>query len=212
MRIRTLLLAATLASGALLVGPASAAPPVQLVIPDPANDANALNGQQVGGGPLDGNATPVGSQPEKDFTKITLAPMTVKKGKKISCTGFTATVTLSAPAATDGLTIYRITGVTPTNKRAFWLVFDGTSTDMAHGTDPGTTGSSTYTPLKRPAKLVGNTLTFTVLESDLKAADETVAGFRWTGLGAHSRSSLVVATVPMWDKVVVPATTAFSLC
>jgi len=187
-----------------------------MVFADQANDANAINGQLVTHEAIpESTVTPFGSQPDKDFLGLTLKPTTVKKNKKTVCTGFTATITLAgAPSGTT--TIYRVTGTTKKNARAFWVTYDGVKTNLAYGVDPSVAGTTTLVPLKQPAVVSGKTITFTVLESDFKVAGETIKDFRWLALGAHTRTIVTTpartVTVPLWDSVIVDEKKVFTLC
>ena len=211
MRHSRLVLATALCSAVILSGQAGAAAPAPLVMPDAANDANAVNDQIE-----EGVGVPVGSQPEKDFTSVKLEAISVIKKKKRVCTGFTATLTLSGSPATAN-TIYRITGKSKVNAVLFWLFYDGTNTAMRIQEKPSTAPSSVTIPLKKAAVIAGKTITITVTASDLKAANETVAGFNWGTLGAETRSSFVVPgvvslTAPLWDSVSVDSAKTFALC
>lgn len=114
-----LAVAAAVASLALLVPTANAAPGPQIT--DPANDANGVNsqGQPLARSVPNNNATPVGSQAYADVLSVqwtTLKTTKIVKRKKVTTvTGFSVKATLSAaPTPPQGtVVVYRMLGSTP---------------------------------------------------------------------------------------------------
>lgn len=161
------LLAAGLAGSVALALSASAAP-APTVVDDIAGDANLLN-TQILNVPATGNgvATPVGNQAGFDIQRVTFQN-TLKKGKKPVCTGFTMTMKLGAPPADNGR--FRMSGDTPTNDNFFIIEYDSglkTSEIRYGGGDADETHS-----LITPAKIAGDTITFTVTTKDMAAIGE----------------------------------------
>ena len=192
MRARLLrpALGLALASAAVLAASAGAAPK-PLVLKDAAGDANALNGQGI----LDNAGSPgPGSQAGKDILSVTLASIPGK-----TCTGYTVAVQLAAAPTTN--TIYRVLGTTAKNSSLFWLQYDnnpvGGTTSRLRYSD----GTTRIVDLTKPAVVKGSTITFTVIEKDLKAAGEKLSALTVLGPGVDVRSSTGVLTVPSWDVV-----------
>ena len=204
MRPRLLRSATGLAfvSAAVLSLSASAATK-PLVLKDAAGDANAVNGQGVVSG-QNGQTGP-GSQPGKDVLSLTMAPLPGK-----NCTGYTAVVELAAAPTSN--TVYRVLGNTATNASLFWLQYDnnpvgGTTSRLRYNDGSG----SKSIDLATPVKVDGSKLLFTVLEKDLKAANEKLAAIKIEAPGVDVRSSTGVATVPSWD-VLPAADQSFKVC
>lgn len=212
MRARLLRPALGLAavSTAVLALSASAAPNA-ITLEDVKGDANAVNGQGLEPGAGD-NAGPV-QKADSDLVSVAFASTgttkTVKGKKTFTCTGFTATVELGAPAGSNA--VYRVLGLGVTNASQFWLQYNnaptGVTTAMRHND-----GAAKTTPLATPAKLEGNKIVFTVLEKDLKAAGEKLASFKMSSLGADTRTSTGAATVPAWDTIDPDEAKSFAPC
>ena len=190
MRARLLRPAAgvALVSAALLSISASAATK-PLVLTDAKGDASVSD---QGTGTF--GSAPGPSQDSKDVVSLTLAPLPGK-----ACTGYTAVLELAgAPSAN---TVYRVLGSTATNTSLFWLQYDnnpigGTTTKLRYSD-----GSSKSVDLTTPAKVAGSKITFTVLEKDVKAANETLAKLKIDAPGVDVRTSTGVVTVPSYDSL-----------
>jgi hypothetical protein len=196
MRLSRTLVPAALALG-VLAAPIAHAATVKTntyVLKDTVGDANGLNDQgtlPVGG---DGTAGP-GSDASKDIVSLTYKG--TKKGT--ACTGFTVDLRLSgAPSAS---TLYRVRGTAPVNSQLWWLQYDGTSSKLRFSDGSGGPVSSGTVPLTVPVKVIGSTLTFTVLEKDIKASGEKLKGFVISAPGSDIRTVTPAATVPQWDAV-----------
>lgn len=194
------------AAALVLAGSASAAPNA-LTLTDAKGDANAINGQGLEPG-LGDNSGPV-QKADSDLVSVSFASTGVKAKKGFTCTGFTATVELAAPAGSQA--VYRVTGTGVTNASQFWLQYNnaptGVTTTIRHND-----GAAKTTPLSTPAKLEGNKIVFTVLEKDLKAAGEKLASFKMGTLGADARTSTGAATVPAWDTIDPDEAKSFAPC
>lgn len=193
-------------AGTLMLGlPAHAAAPVYkpkvLTLTDAKGDGNGLNGQ----GFVSGVSVPTpADNAGADFQKVEYRStgVMVKKGTRYvpRCTGFTVKVTLGGAPASQ--TIYRLTGTGVANDGLWWIQYSGGEADIRYGTAAEAESLSDHTvPLTTPAKVVGSTITFTVLERDVKATGEKLTAFRITAPGAHNRADLVALTVPEWDEV-----------
>lgn len=210
--VRPVLAIAAAGALALSVLPADAAP-AALVLPDPAGDANGVNGQGFGDLvplPTDTSTGPL-SAASLDILNVTLASTgtdkVVKKGKRTTkvfeCTGFTATLELGAAPFESA--IYRITGAGVNNGTIFWLNF---TSDPADGQraylqfDGGSSDPLASSSVDVPFKVDGSKVVFTVSSASLKAAGEKLSSFTWSGIGAHSRTSLIAVVVPQFDELV----------
>ncbi len=212
MRARLLRPAVALGAvtAAVLATTATAAPNT-LTLQDAKGDANAVNGQGVAAGAGD-HSGPV-QKADSDIVSVTFASTgatkTVNGKKTFTCTGFTATIELAAPAGSAA--VYRILGGGVKNADQFWLQYNnspvGKTTTIRHND-----GEAKTTPLGTEAALVGNKIVFTVTEKDLKAAGEKLATFKMSALGADVRSSTGAATVPSWDGIDEDDTKSFSPC
>ncbi len=211
MRSRLLRPAVGLASvAALLLATGASAAPNSLKLTDVKGDANAINGQGVVRG-LGDRSGPI-QKADADIVSVTFASTgttkTVKRKKVFTCTGFTATMELAAPAGSA--TVYRVLGSGVVNSSLFWLQYNnaptGRTTTIRHND-----GSSKTTPIA-DAKLDGNKIVFTVTEKDLKATGEKLAKFTMGGLGADVRTSTGVVTVPSFDSIDTDDTKSFSPC
>lgn len=208
MPVRSALVIA--AVSAVTFAHSASAAPNAITITDVKGDANAVNGQGLEPGQGD-HSGPV-QKADSDIVSIALASTgTTKKvkGKKVfTCTGFTATMELAAPAGSNAS--YRILGDGVVNASQFWLQYStaptGTTTTMRHND-----GAAKTTALKTAAKLDGNKIIFTVTEADLKAAGEKLAEFKMSSLGADTRTA-TAATVPAWDTLDEDETKLFSPC
>lgn len=205
---------AVAAVAALTLGllPAEAAP-ATVVLKDAVGDANAVNGQGFGdviGTPTDTSTGPA-SVAALDIVSVTLASTgttrKVKQGKKVvsvfDCTGFTATLELGA--APFASAIYRITGVGVNNGSIFWLNFTSDPVEGQRGYlqfDGGSSDPLSSSTVDVPFKVEGSKVVFTVSSSTLKAAGEKLTSFTWSGIGGHSRTSLVAVVVPQVDELV----------
>lgn len=202
--------ALALAAAAVLASGASAAPNA-LLLEDAKGDANAVNGQGMATGAGD-HAGPL-QKADSDIVSVAFASTgTTKKvkGKSVfTCTGFTVTMELAAPAGSNA--VYRVLGGGVVNASQFWLQYNnaptGKTSTMRHND-----GAAKTTPLVAEAKLDGNKIVFAVTEKDLKAAGEKLASFKMGALGADVRSSTGAATVPSWDNIDVDETKVFSPC
>ena len=189
MRARLLRPAAgvALAAAAVLSMSASAATK-PLVLTDAKGDATLAD---QGTGTF--GHTPGPSQDSKDFVSLTLAPLPGKK-----CTGYTAVVELAGAPSSN--TVYRVLGSTAVNTSLFWLQYDnnpiaGTTSRLRYNDGSG----AKFVDLTTPAKVDGSKITFTVLEKDVKAANEKLASLKIELPGADVRTSTGVATVPSYD-------------
>lgn len=195
---------------ALVLATGASAAPNTLVLEDAKGDANGVNGQGVEPG-LGDNSGPV-QKADSDIVSVTFASTgtskTVKRKKTFTCTGFTATMELAAPAGSAS--VYRVLGVGNVNATQFWLQYNnpptGATTTIRHNN-----GAAVTTEIA-PAKIEGNKIVFTVTEKDLKATGEKLASFTMAGLGADTRSSTGAATVPSWDNIDEDDTKSFSPC
>lgn len=200
------LVLALAATGSLLTGVAAAgaAGPATLKIKDAVGDANAFNDQ--GSGELPAPNPGVGSQAGKDIVDITYA--TLKKGGK--CVGFTATLKLSGPAEAN--TLYRLRGKGTFNTNLWWLQYDGDRTTVRWSSDPNEPLASGSGGLKSPAVVAGSTITWKVVESDLKMSGEKLAAFVLSGPGSDIRTSTPAVTAPQWDALPVDPAKSFKPC
>ena len=210
MKIRARLAFVVAAAATVALAAGATAAPNTITLTDIKGDANAVNGQGLEPG-MGNNAGPA-QRNELDIVSVSLASTgvttTVKKKKVFTCTGFTATMELSAPAGANAS--YRILGTGVLNATQFWLQYStaatGTTTTMRHND-----GAAKTTALKTPAKLEGNKIVFTVTEADLKATGEKLAEFKMGSLGADTRTA-TAATVPAWDTMDEDETKSFSPC
>lgn len=204
--VRPAVCVAALASAIAFTAPSDAAPAYKaksLSIADASGDANGLNDQ--GFGLADDSVAAAGYDPY-DIVKLGYKSTgtMVKKGRTYvaRCTGFT--VTLTFKAAPGPQSIIRVTGVGPVNDALWWLQYDGTKTTLrfGHTDDAEPTGSTDDSvDLTKPAKIVGSSITWTVLESDVKASGEKLLKFAATGVGASVRTTTGVVTAPQWDAI-----------
>ena len=188
-----------------LTAPSDAAPIYKaktLTVTDDKGDANAINDQGLG---LNDSSVAAVGYDGYDILKVDYKGMgtMVKKGRIYipTCTGFTVTMTFGAalgPAA-----IVRATGVGVINDALWWLQWDGSAATIRYGhSSSDVTGSTddSYT-LSTPAKISGSSITWTVLEKDLKATGEKLQKFAISGIGASVRTSTGVVTAPQWDAI-----------
>lgn len=200
-----------LAAGAALALPASAAPPNTITLTDVKGDANAINGQGAASGAGD-HSGPI-QKADSDLVSVTLASTgTTKKIKRktvFTCTGFTATIELAAPAG--AASVYRVLGKGIADASQFWLQYNAAPTGTT-STIRYNDGAAKTAELATPAKLDGNKITFVVTEADLKAASEKLATFTMSALGADVRTSTGAATVPSWDGIDTDDAKTFSPC
>lgn len=171
----------------------AAAKPAVLNLTDPAGDANALNGQGgVTGDPFNGTGTPVGSQADKDIVSEVFTSTYAKK----ACTGFTVDLTFTGTPGTN--TNFRVLGTGPVNTSTWWLTYNGTRSYIRYSA-----GTAASADLATPVVVKDKTVTFTVLEADLKATGESLKSFVLTGPGADIRTLVPGAgvTLPMWDTL-----------
>jgi hypothetical protein len=157
---------------AVVPGSSSAGGPAPQVI-DAAGDANFLNSQGEAAllDPVvvpDNNATPVGSQAYADVVSVTWTPITVKKGKKQTFTGFTVTTTFSGPpTAPAGTTlVYRMLSHVKGDPDLFlgpvyYTAKAGETPQSALRDNLGSGNAVRLTPLALPA-IKGSTMTWTV--------------------------------------------------
>lgn len=207
-----------------------AAAPRTLTLTDVKGDANAINGQSLqprkdggggGGGGLGDHSGPI-QKADSDIVAITLASTgttTNVNGKQVfTCTGFTATMTLAAPAGSNAH--YRVAGVGVVNSYVFWLRYQtdasGTWTYIAYADGIHDTKGRF---LRNPAKLDGKKIIFTVTEADLTAVGEKLSSFKMSALGADTRTSTATPldypsslAVPAWDTMDEDATKSFTPC
>ena len=206
--IRPALGLAAVAAAVLATGATAA--PNTLTLEDVKGDANAVNGQGVAPGA--GDRSGPTQKADSDIVSVTFASTgttkTVKGKKVFTCTGFTATLELAAPAGSASA--YRILGGGVVNASQFWLQYSnspaGKTTAIRHND-----GAAKMTPIAE-AKLEGNKVIFTVTEKDIKATGEKPATFTMGALGADVRTSTGAATVPSWDSLDPDDTKSFSPC
>lgn len=198
MRARLIRPAVALAAvtAAVLATTATAAPAGPLTLSDAKGDGNGVNDGGTGAG-LEGAAGP-GSRAGVDIVSLTLANTVVGKGKKATCTGFTATLELSGPPEASN-TLYRVQGTGAVNDSRFWLrhlnnPVDGTKTTLQFE------GATLTTMDIAPAKIDGNKIVFTVTAKDIKATGEK-AGFTYTAPAVDVRGSSGAAFAPVWDQL-----------
>lgn len=203
--VRPVVCVAALASAIALTAPSDAAPAYKaktLSISDAAGDGNALNDQGLG---LADESLPAAGYDGYDIVKLDYkgTGKVVKKGRVFvsQCTGFTVAMTFKA--APGPQSIIRVTGVGVVNDALWWLQYDGTKTTLRYGhTDDSPTGSTSATvDLKTPAKVEGSTITWTVLESDVKGSGEKLQKLSLSGVGASVRTTTGVVTAPQWDAI-----------
>lgn len=218
------------AVSALVFADSAAAATNTLTLTDVKGDANAINGQSREPRPWPGPGLGDHSGPiqkaDSDIVSLALASTgttTKVKGKKVfTCTGFTATMTLAAPVASDAHN--RVTGVGVVNS-LLWLRYQ---TDSS-GTWSYITYSDGTSPLKgrylsNAVKLDGNKIIFTVTETDLTAVGEKLASFKMSGLGADTRTSTAIPDHPApldtprsyaalaWDTMDEDSSKSFTPC
>ena len=212
--IRPAVCIAAIASVVALTAPSDAAPaykPKTLVLTDDAGDGNGLNGQ--GFADAGSQATPVQAA-GTDIVKVAYAStgFMQKKGRIYvpKCTGFTVKLTLGG--APMDQTIYRITGTGVQQDGLWWVQYSGGKATLRYGTaDEAANLADHQIDLTTPAKVDGSTVTFTVLESDVKATGENLSKFRISTPGAHDRADLVAVTVPEWDEL-ADSSSSFKPC
>ncbi|HVE64831.1 MAG TPA: hypothetical protein VNB94_13660 [Mycobacteriales bacterium] len=204
-------LIAAVASASVFSTSAGAAPTI-LTLTDVRGDANAINGQSARPGM--GNRSGPVQKADSDIVSLTLARTGTTKrvdGKKIfTCTGFTATMELAAPAGDNSN--YRVAGVGVVNSFVFWLRYQsdpfGTKSYITYGDgDSPARGLS----LKNPAQLIDNKIIFSVTEADLTATGEKLTSFRMSQIGADTRTSARLA-VPAWDELDQDHSRSFKPC
>jgi hypothetical protein len=202
---RPALAVAVIASAFAFVMPSDAAPVYQgksFHLADAKGDGNGINDQGEG---LSAASAPVGGYDGYDILGVDYKGMgtMVKKGRIYfpQCTGFTVTMTFGAALGPSA--IIRTTGVGVVNDALWWLQYDGKATTLRYGhKSADVTGSTDDTiALKTPAKVSGATVTWTVLESDLKATGEKLSKFSVSGMGATVRTNTGVVTAPQWDEI-----------
>lgn len=204
--VRPALCLAAAASVLAFVVPSDAAPAYKsktLTVADDTGDANAVNDQGLG--LTDGSAPAVGYD-GYDIVKLAYKStgVMVKRGRLYvpRCTGFTVTMALAAAPGPQA--IYRVTGVGVNQDALWWLQYDGKEATLRYGhADSGEVTGSTddSITLKTPIKIAEGNMTWTVLESDVKATDEKLSKLRVSGIGASIRTTTGVVTVPQWDAI-----------
>ncbi|HVF18923.1 MAG TPA: hypothetical protein VNA14_01600 [Mycobacteriales bacterium] len=208
--VRSALIAA--AASALVFANSAAAAPSTLTLTDVKGDANAVNGQGLQPG-LGDRSGPV-QKADSDIVSLTLASTgTTKKvkGRKVfTCTGFTATMELAAPAGSNAN--YRILGAGVVNSFVFYLDYATRATGPITTVRYGTPGDVQNARLKTPAALNGNKVIITVTEADLTGVGEKLASFRMRDLGASTHSSAAHLTVPLWDTMDQDESKSFTPC
>jgi hypothetical protein len=161
---------------------ASAAPTGPVLIEDVAGDANLLNSQFISDPTGNrGIATP-GSQPGLDIVKVELKNTFRAAGKdgqsaSAGCTGFTMSMSFSGPPAKDS--VFRLSATTKNNSRFFHIEHDSASNvssiyfggNVGQGLSYGGESVNQTWPLKA-AKIVGNTITWTVTKTDIRQVRE----------------------------------------
>ena len=184
MRARLLrpgLVLAAVSTCVLALG-ASAAPTGSVLIEDVTGDANLLNSQYVSDPTGNrGIATP-GSQPGLDIVKVELKntfPTAGRDGRSASagCTGFTMSMTLSAPPA-DG-SVFRMSATTKRNSRFFIIEHNSATKEtsiryggnVGQGLSYGGESVNKTLPLKA-ANIDGNTITWTITKRDIRKVKE----------------------------------------
>lgn len=181
---------------------------------DQSGDANGTDYLFLDSGlpaPLNKGIAGPGSDAGRDVIKTEMANTWVKQGKKTVCTGFTATITFSAPP-TVASTIYRVQGKSETNPLFILLEHDTTddSTDIRYGTMTQTDDHTIAT--QKPVKVVGNKLIWTITMKDITNIDEK-AGSVMTDLGAEISGSVKgLLLLPVYDLAPAPADTTFTFC
>lgn len=203
--MRPVVVAAALLSAVVLTAPSDAAPVYKaksLSITDASGDGNAINDQGLG---VTDSSAPAAGVDGYDIIKLDYlgTGKMIKKGRVYlpNCTGFT--VKLTFKGAIGPQAIIRVTGVGTVNDARWWLQYDGTKTTIRYGhTSSDVTGSTDVTAtLTTPAKVDGATLTFTVLEADVKATDEKLQKLTLSAVGASVRTTTGVVTAPQWDAI-----------
>ena len=198
------------AVAAVVLASGATAAPNTLTLEDVKGDANLINGQGFAPGVGD-QSGPV-QKADSDIISMTLASTgttkTVKGKKVFTCTGFTATLELAAPAAAN--TLYRVQAAGIANPTMFWLQYStaptGTRTTIRHTNEADTT-----TPIA-DAKIDGNKVIFTVTEKDLKTTGEKLDKFSMSNVGVDVRTASGVLTAPQWDAIDRDDTKSFSPC
>lgn len=208
MRLTRPVLAAAAAGAALALSlPASAGASYSWT--DKKGDGNAINSQGNGVAALDAGTPTATSEPGRDILKVSYGNLMKKVGKKTVCDGFTATMTLSGKPV--GSTIYRIFATTAENTARYTLSYDSFEgrTFLRHGTGPT---DDTEMGLKFPAKLSGNTITWRVPMSDVKATNEkagsVLKGFAATAAGSQAG----VLYLPVYDRAQTAKPATFTIC
>lgn len=192
---------------AALIGTSSAASTVSWT--DIPGDGNAINSQGNGVAALDAGTATATSEPGRDIVKVSYGILTKKVGKKTVCDGFTATMVLSGPPVVN--TIYRIFATTSENSRFYYLAYDGFDGSTFLRYSKSATVDEQM-GLKFPAKLKGNTITFRVPMSDVKATNEQ-AGSVLKGFYATAAASLAGAVyAPVFDRASTKAPTTYTIC
>lgn len=198
------------AAAAVVLATSASAAPNTLKLEDVKGDANLVNGQDFAPGQGD-HSGPM-QKADSDIISMTLASTGTTKtvrGKKVfTCTGFTATLELAAPAAAN--TLYRVQAAGVANPTMWWLQYStaptGTKTTIRHTNDADTT-----TPIA-DAKIDGNKVVFTVTEKDIKATSEKLDKFVMSNIGVDVRTASGVLTAPQWDSIDRDETKSFSPC
>ena len=208
--VRPVLCLALASAVITLSAPSDAAPAYKaktLSIADVSGDANGLNDQGLG---LADANVPAAGVDGYDILKLDYkgTGVMVKKGRIYvpRCTGFTVKMTFAA--APGPQSVIRVTGIGTVNDALWWLQYTGTATTLRYGhSSDDVTGSTDDTiDLKTPAKVEGSSITWTVLESDVKATGEKLLKFTASGIGASVRTNGSVpgvggVTVPQWDAI-----------
>lgn len=200
---------AVAAAGSLLAlaVPSQAATPAYkpktLALTDDAGDGNGLNDQGLG---LSDQNAPAAGYDGFDIVKLEYAGTgtMIKKGRVYlpQCTGFTVKMTFAG--AVGPQTIIRVTGVGVNNDARWWIQQEGTASTIRYGHSDAAeaTGSTDdQIALSTPAKVDGNTITWTVKEADVKATGEILQKFSVSGVGASVRLTTGVVTAPQWDAI-----------
>ena len=202
--IRPALAVAGLATAFAFAVPSDAAPAYKAKsfhLADAKGDGNSLNDQGLG---LNDSSVAAAGVDGYDILGVDYkgTGKMVKRGRVYipQCTGFTVTMTFGA--APGPSSIIRATGTGVANDLLWWLQYDGKATTLRYGHDDGSvTGTDDSIDLKTPAKVAGSSITWTVLESDVKATGEKLQKFSVSGIGASVRTNTGVVTAPQWDSI-----------
>ena len=214
MRLIRPALAVTLVASAFAFAlPSDAAPAYKAKsfhLADAKGDGNSLNDQGLG---LNDSSVAAAGVDGYDILGVDYkgTGTMVKKGRVYipQCTGFTVTMTFAA--APGPSSIIRATGTGVANDLLWWLQYGKAST-LRYGHDDGSpTGTDDSIDLKTPVKVSGSKITWTVLESDVKATGEKLQKLTVSGIGASVRTNTGVVTAPQWDAI-PEGDSAFKAC